>query len=526
MTRGVPSRTSLLVAAVLAAGGGAAWADEAAVARRVERRGPPRARIDLGYAVSFRDDRQSVDLVDVSSKGLSPTHLRLDGVVYFGDLPVGLAARVNWERFTLTGADLAGSPVTLTADGLAAAGGLAVRLDLRGWLLEGAVGYGYQGLPIVDAAGDTLATASAAAHGPMLAVRFGLPTGSWILPDVHVGALPYAFADTPAGSGSGWTVDAGAGLGFGGLPLGGLEWSAVVGYDFSYARLGGGGASDYAQAAHRVGLALRMTIPGGARTVEIAPPTGPGRILGKLLDADGKPVARHVVEVAGRDPVRTDDEGAFVVRKAGPGSVALRAPPLPGLKPAARTVEVPPEQDVPVELRLLPPSGPGTIRGVLFDKPGDPSKRVPLAGATVEAAGLSPVTTDENGAFVVAPVGPGLVPLKLSAKGYVRGEEVVSVAPEAEAKVELSLVAEKAKPLATLRGLVRAVGGRPLAARLTIAEAKLTVNASAAGEFKVAVPGGRYVVKIDAPGYRSQTKVVEVADGDQAIFNIDMHSAR
>ncbi len=40
------------------------------------------------------------------------------------------------------------------------------------------------------------------------------------------------------------------------------------------------------------------------------------------------------------------------------------------------------------------------------------------------------------------------------------------------------------------------------------------------------VPGGKYQVRIEARGYVPQTKTVEVADGDQAIFNIDMHPAK
>ena len=97
---------------------------------------------------------------------------------------------------------------------------------------------------------------------------------------------------------------------------------------------------------------------------------------------------------------------------------------------------------------------------------------------------------------------------------------------EAEAKVELSIVAEKAKPLATLRGLVRAVGGKPLKAQLTIPEAKISASAAGDGEFSFNVPGGHYKVRVEAPGYVPQVKVVDVADGDQAIFNIDMHPAK
>jgi hypothetical protein len=113
------------------------------------------------------------------------------------------------------------------------------------------------------------------------------------------------------------------------------------------------------------------------------------------------------------------------------------------------------------------------------------------------------------------------VQLALSAKGFQQGEEIVSVAPEAEARVELRLVRSQAP--AVVRGTVRGRSAKPLAATIRLVEAKLSTRADAHGEFRVVVPGGRYRVVISAPGYRTQTKKLEVEFGDQAIFNVDMH---
>ncbi len=502
-----------------------ALAAEAEARALVERRDLPLARVDLGYALSFRNDSQSAEQVDVSAKGLAPSHLRLDGAVWLGSLPLGLAVRASWERFALQGNDFAGAGVSFGVDSYQVGGALATRFDLfRGWALEGALGYQYASLPVVDAAGLAMARGEVATHGPMLALRFGLPQGSWLLPDLHASVVPYAMSQTPSGSSTGWAVDAGVGLGFGGIELGGLEWSAVLGYDFSTTQVNGGGGQ-YIQRAHRAGLGLRLSVPGKTELVEAPRPTGPGRILGKLLDPDGNPLGKHPVEMEGADaPLTTRADGTFTVKRAGPGPVALRAV-APGLKAAARTVEVPPETDVSVELQLARPTGPGTIRGVVYDKPADPTKRVALAKATLEVAGKT-YQTDRQGAFAIPDAGPGLVQLKLSAPGFVAAEEVVQVPPEAEARVELSLQREKVRPLATLRGLVRGRGGKPLAARLTIPEAGIVSKTNAAGEFRFQVPGGTYKVQIDARGYIAQTKSVRVADGDQAIFNIDMHPTR
>ncbi|MGC4122797.1 MAG: carboxypeptidase-like regulatory domain-containing protein [Myxococcales bacterium] len=531
----MPGRSRAITIAMLASVAGAcAFAESEARAGEVdahtlvEHQDLPKARIDLGYALSFRNDSQNAQQVDVSAKGLAPSHLRLDGAVWFGNLPLGLALRANWERFALKGADFAGNDVSFGVDSYLVGGGLATRFDVyRGWAFEGALGYQYAALPVVDAGGSgtsAMSKGEVSTHGPMLAVRFGLPHGSWILPDVHVSAVPYAMSKTPSGSSSGWVVDAGVGVGLGGLSLGGFEWSAVLGYDFSTTQVNGGGGQ-YIQRAHRASLGLRLSIPGNTSMVEPQRPTGPGRILGRLLDPDGNPLAKHDVRVEGLpEPLTTRSDGTFVLKKAGPGPVSLRAEG-PGLKAAAKTVEVAPETDVSVELQLARPTGPGTIRGVVYDKPSDPTKRVALAKAVIEVAGKT-YEADGGGAFAIAGVGPGLVQLKLSAAGFVSGDEVVQVPAESEAKVELSLVREKAKPLATLRGLVRGPGGKPLAAKLAIPEAKIASETNAAGEFKFQLPGGRYKVQIDAPGYIAQTKVVQVADGDQAIFNIDMHPTR
>ena len=77
-----------------------------------------------------------------------------------------------------------------------------------------------------------------------------------------------------------------------------------------------------------------------------------------------------------------------------------------------------------------------------------------------------------------------------------------------------------------MRGLVRSLAGDPLRADLRVVEAKVRGKTAADGSFRFSVPGGRYQVVIEVAGYVSQTKVVDVADGDQAIFNIDMQPVK
>lgn len=67
------------------------------------------------------------------------------------------------------------------------------------------------------------------------------------------------------------------------------------------------------------------------------------------------------------------------------------------------------------------------------------------------------------------------------------------------------------------------MSGPPVAARLGTKELGFEIASGADGKFLVRVPGGRYAVTIEADGFVAQNKVVEVADGDQAIFNVDLH---
>jgi hypothetical protein len=58
---------------------------------------------------------------------------------------------------------------------------------------------------------------------------------------------------------------------------------------------------------------------------------------------------------------------------------------------------------------------------------------------------------------------------------------------------------------------------------LEIPQAKIKTRATAEGAFTVRIPGGTYHVIISAPGFLSQTKTVTVRNGEQAIFNVDLH---
>ena len=76
-------------------------------------------------------------------------------------------------------------------------------------------------------------------------------------------------------------------------------------------------------------------------------------------------------------------------------------------------------------------------------------------------------------------------------------------------------------------GLVISSAAGPVAkATVRVVELKLKQAVKADGRFEVEVPGGKYTLVIEAPKHVTQTKQVEVADGDQAIFQIELEKLR
>jgi hypothetical protein len=506
MTRSARPLLLSLVVACAAAGAGAqerAQADAAAL---------PRARLQLDYRVSVRADDQSDDRLSISARGVAPVDLRLSGALFFGESPLGLTAHLAYEPYALSGRDLSGREVVLWVAGLRLAAGLALHASLgRGAALEGTLGYGYGRLPGAVASGGALQGGHAIAHGPELALALDLRRGA-LAPSLRIRATPYAQGVLGESHLTGLELAGGGQLGLISARLGAAEWQLVASYEYALERLSGEGAS-IRQGAHQVGLGLRASVAKQAERGLL-----PGRVRG-VVTRGGTPVGAGVlVLAAGIGRASTDASGAFAFRSP-PGPLTLRAE-RDGAAPVEKTITVPPDAEVEVALDLPGPTGPGRILGVVRDG------AAPVAGVAVTAPGLAPVRTGEDGTFQIPAAGPGLVPLTLRRSGYVTAEEVVAVPPQGESTVELALRRVLARPMATLRGLVRTRAGKPLSARLHVLEADLAATTGSNGEFSVKVPGGRYRITLEVPGYIPQTKAVEVADGDQVIFNIDMHPAQ
>jgi hypothetical protein len=357
-------------------------------------------------------------------------------------------------------------------------------------------------------------------HGPLLgAVARFAPTDA-IGVQVWARALPLALGSVGVRQ---FSVGANASMGT--TDFLGLSLSPVFAYELSSASVGGSDRSA-AQVGHRLGfgaqLASRMPPPPPPKPPPPPLPTT-GSLRGVVLfPRDRSPVPDATVTIPGAGEFRTDDKGVFLVPSLGPGSVLVQAK-APGYRTVQLPVAVVVGAEATVELVLPAPTGPGRIRGVVRAiVPRSGGEKVPVKAAPVFVGALAPVKTAVDGTFLVLQAGPGPVPLYVLVKGYKRLEEIVAVPPEAEASVDLTLQKEGAGSPATLSGLIRSTEGKPLGAKLTIAETRSTTIALPNGRFHILVRGGKYTIDVTAAGHAPQTKVVEIDDGDQVIFNVEL----
>ena len=266
-----------------------------------------------------------------------------------------------------------------------------------------------------------------------------------------------------------------------------------------------------------LGAAVALRRP-ATSTVTSLPDRKARGLSGRVVKADRTPVTGASIKVGART-VQSDSSGAFEVTDLSPGAVEVKAS-APGLRPASVSVMVAAEGLTETELVLETPTGPGRVTGVVRAAPDKP-----LSGAKV-VSGAKTTTTQASGVYTLEGVGPGPVQVRVMLDGYVPADEAVQVPPEATATLDvtLELAAQRAK--AKLRGVISSAAGPVAKATVRVVELKLKQAVKADGRFEVEVPGGKYTLVIEAPKHVTQTKQVEVADGDQAIFQIELEKLR
>lgn len=474
---------------------------------------PPSSRLWLTGGVSLRDLEQPYEGPGVIVRGLAPTTLHASGAYFFSRwLGLDVEARGGLSYATNGGQ-------TVPLRGFSAAALPAFRFSPLSLLdLEAQLGWGVTGRPVVSLADPAAPTGGLRlSTGPTAALVVGLEPTPWL------SAQLFARTELAVGNTVGFGVNAGVQLRLGALRLGDTRWGVGVTYELASARLGAG-EGELLHLEHRFGLGLAM-LERRPPPMPVLPPPPVGattaRLAGRVLVA-GKdvPVPGAVVEVSGRGAVTADAQGRFVLLDVEPGTATVSAT-AKGFKGTRRDVTLRAGEDAKLSLELVPPSGPGRVTGVVQSAPDKP-----LMGVLVRADGGAEVKTDERGAFTLERVGPGPVTITAAMTGFEKGEEVVQVPPEASAAITFTLKATGVRTKATVKGLVLGADGAVPKATVRLVEKKLTVKVKPDGRFELEVPGGRYTVTIQAPGYVTQSKVLELADGDQAIFHAELEKLR
>lgn len=241
-------------------------------------------------------------------------------------------------------------------------------------------------------------------------------------------------------------------------------------------------------------------------------------IVGKVTRVDGGSISGAKVNV-GAVTVISDESGAFELSglRAGPATVKATAN---GFKAGSQNVIVTPGTPVVVTLVLQVPTGPGRITGVVKSK-----AEKPLANAKVVMGSVT-VMTSATGTYALEPAGPGPVKVVISLEGYATADESVQVVPESTATLDVTLEPNAQRTKAKIRGVISSAAGPVAKATVRIVELKLKQAVKADGRFEADVAGGKYTLIIEAPKHVTQTRIVEVADGDQAIFQIELEKAR
>ncbi len=475
------------------------------------------ASFKLRYGVSLRAGGQQDLGPGLTYDGMTPNDVAV-GADWFPLPHFGIGAHVQREGFAL----FDGSELVTGGALLRAQVGPVGRIVFGPLLLEGQIGYAFAQLPVFGNSAQP-EFAAGQRHAVLLASRIALELPLGIVADAR-GEFPLALAASDAGgadaaSTSGYA--AGASVSVPVYRQRGVEGRVGLEYQWVDDRIVAADGAASSQRLSRLGAALQIALVpqlpdrprfGGLRFVVLDSQSGlPIEGAEIALSIDGE-TPRALTTVAG---------GAVEAAELPLGPVIAQVS-AGGYLPSELRAEVQPSTTTPVEIRLQKEAPKlGGVRVSVLDK----ETQAPVAGAVV-TLGDAAQTVDAQGRVVFAGMTPGAVAIKIEAAGYHPGEEAAQVVAGSEAQIPVLLVKAEKKVPATITGFVRSRGGKPISASLEIPELNQQASADEKGAFHFTVPGGTYRVIISAKGYRSQVKRVSVKDGDQAIFNVDLHPGR
>lgn len=238
-------------------------------------------------------------------------------------------------------------------------------------------------------------------------------------------------------------------------------------------------------------------------------PLGSGAILGAVLDeATGEPVegAEAVLTAPGSTEARAiaDASGRFRLDAPSTGSAVIRVRAEGYEEERVEGVRVGGDSAVPVEVRLRPASGPRVeVRGSVRDREG----RV-LSGVLV-ATGGARTRTRADGAFRLAVPTRSRVMLTFRLTGYATLRQETPLTQDG-ARVEAIL--ELSRGRALTGRVIDAHDGSGVAGA-TITGGEVTATSEAGGFFRLeGLAAGTLAFEVTAPGYRSESRDIEIPD--------------
>lgn len=482
-----------------------------------------RASLRLRYGVALRNGAQADVGPGLTYDGFTPNDLAAVGSVWAGSWLGGWAA-VQREGF-----DLKEGALRITGGSLLRA---SVGPKVRTWLgplrAEVGAGYGFAQLPHFGASSEPVLSRGVR-HAALVTGSLRLPLFTRLEVEAR-GEVPVSLAvrDSAGTKAEAKGFAAGGALLF---PLTGTQrWSGTLLVDFQHVQdtvtLADGTRSE--QRMRRVGAALELAWNDAPEARAPEPVPLPARVPAgglslQVLDAEsGTPLpgARVVLVSGGVEgaPREADAQGTLEDVELPPGDVVARVS-VEGYEPAEGRVSVEDGGRVAlaVRARKQPPATGGLKITVVSAGNGVPLPGVRLTVGTVE------VRTDLKGEAWVKVLPPGPVAVVAKSQGYRVAEEAAVIVAGQETKLSVPLASERKGEPATLTGQVRSArGGKPVAATLLIPQAKVKARTDAKGAFTFKVKGGTYRITISARGYLSQSKLVTLKDGEQAIFNVDL----
>ncbi len=233
------------------------------------------------------------------------------------------------------------------------------------------------------------------------------------------------------------------------------------------------------------------------------------RTLSLLVAAD--------VGVGGRDP--GDPEAARQPAYAVTLGAAWDFGEAPAVEGGVRVREV--VRVKRVEVPVEKPRDEGVIVGQVVDA----LDGTPVRDARVFVASEPPITLmsdPSEGRFRSCPVPSGPMKLKVTADDHQPKTQVVLVKKGTEAKITVKLQPAKGKTVGSLRGTVRSVQGKPLAAKVRIPTRRIKQKAGADGSFALTLETGVFDVLISHKGYVTQRHKIKLRAGEEVILNVEL----